>query len=164
FDVSHTGRRTRRLDGCIHQGDRTRKAALAQTARKLLLERAGDAYTRPRHEGKRAPDCSREGAPAANGACRVAPQVQRRQLIAADHQPRPPNALARRDSGITRVRARWNLFTRAWLFDRGHHLQEVSMLKALSLAAVMCIALSAPAFAQGRILASVPQGVMTVTD
>ena len=38
------------------------------------------------------------------------------------------------------------------------------MLKALSLAAAMCIALSAPAFAQGRILTSVPQGVMTVTD
>ncbi|SRR6266540_1957898 len=38
------------------------------------------------------------------------------------------------------------------------------MLKALSLAAAMWIALSAPSFAQGRILTSVPQGVMTVTD
>jgi sporulation protein YlmC with PRC-barrel domain len=38
------------------------------------------------------------------------------------------------------------------------------MLKSLSLAAIMCIALSAPALAQGRILTSVPQGVMTVTD
>ncbi len=38
------------------------------------------------------------------------------------------------------------------------------MLKALSLAAAICIALSAPSFAQGKIVTSVPQGVMTVTD
>ena len=38
------------------------------------------------------------------------------------------------------------------------------MLKSLSLAAIMCIALSTPSFAQGRIVTSVPQGIMTITD
>jgi sporulation protein YlmC with PRC-barrel domain len=38
------------------------------------------------------------------------------------------------------------------------------MLKSLSLAVAMCVALSAPSFAQGRVLTSIPQGVMTVTD